>query len=78
MRSHKCRVLLVDDHERIREALRALLIAYDDVQIVGEARNGEEAIEQVASCQPDVILMDTTMLTMNALGAKIHHCAKKL
>lgn len=76
MRSHKCRVLLVDDHERIREALRALLIAYDDVQIVGEARNGEEAIEQVASCQPDVILMDTTMPTMNALGAKTRHCAK--
>ena len=76
MHSHKCRVLLVNDHGRIREALRALLIAYDDVQIVGEARNGEEAIEQVASCQPDVILMDTTMPTMNALGAKIRHCAK--
>lgn len=69
-------MLLVYDHERIREALRALLIAYDDVQIVGEARNGEEAIEHVASCQPDVILMDTTMPTMNALGAKTRHCAK--
>ena len=40
MRSHKCRVLLVDDHERVREAMRTLLIAYDDVLIVGEARMG--------------------------------------
>lgn len=69
MHSHKCRVLLVDDHQQIREALSTLLIAYADVQIVGEARNGEEAIEQVASCQPDVILMDTTMPRMNGIQA---------
>ena len=65
----KCRLLLVDDYEPIRGALRDLLHQYDDMQVVGEATNGQEAIQRVASCQPDVILMDMNMPTMNGIAA---------
>lgn len=69
MDTHRCRVLLVDDHEPIRDALRTLLSTYKDVEVVGEARDGEEAILRVASCQPDVILMDINMPKMNGIQA---------
>jgi DNA-binding NarL/FixJ family response regulator len=69
MNIHRCRVLLVDDHERMREALRQLLASYEDVEVVAEARDGEEAIIRVASCQPDLILMDINMPRMNGIQA---------
>jgi DNA-binding NarL/FixJ family response regulator len=62
-------VLLVDDQERMREALRTLLTSFDDVQLVGEASDGEEAIQRVASCQPDIILLDIRMPRMNGIEA---------
>jgi DNA-binding NarL/FixJ family response regulator len=65
----KCRVLLVDDHVPIRAALRSLLAHYHDVRIVGEASDGQHAIELLASCQPDVILMDINMPRMNGIEA---------
>jgi CheY-like chemotaxis protein len=49
MNTHKCRILLVDDHERMREALRQRLASYDDVEVIAEATDGEEAIIRVAS-----------------------------
>src|SRR5688500_4960679 len=61
MATHRCRVLLVGDHEGIRDTLRTLLAAYEDVQVVGEARDGAEAIQRIASCQPDIILLDVNM-----------------
>ena len=66
---NKCRVLLVDDHRLIRDALRSVLAAYDDLQIIGEAGDGKQAIEMTASCQPDVILMDLNMPNMNGIEA---------
>jgi|SRR5689334_4821969 len=69
MNTHKCRILLVDDHERMREALRQLLASYDDVEVIAEATDGEEAIIRVASCQPDMILMDINMPRMNGVQA---------
>jgi DNA-binding NarL/FixJ family response regulator len=69
MDSHICRVLLVDDHPAMRWAMRTLLTSYGDVQVVGEAGDGKEAIEQAASCQPDVILMDINMPQMNGIQA---------
>jgi DNA-binding NarL/FixJ family response regulator len=69
MNTHRCRVLLVDDHDPIRDALRTLLSAYEDVEIIGEARDGEEAIIRVASCHPDIILMDINMPRMNGIQA---------
>src|SRR5688572_24116156 len=68
-RMQKCRVLLVDDHV-LRAALRRLPASHDhDVLIVEEASDGQQAIELIASCQPDVILMDINMPRMNGIEA---------
>ena len=66
---HKYRVLLVDDYVPVRITLRSMLIGYVDLQIVGEACDGVQAIEQVAACQPDIILMDYNMPNMNGIEA---------
>ena len=55
------RVLIVDDMPQVRQDLRTLLPLTGDIEIVGEAANGQAAIEQAASLQPDVILMDLEM-----------------
>lgn len=69
MEPYKCRVLLVDDHVPVRIALRNALGGYADIQIVGEACDGAQAVEQVDACQPDVILMDINMPKMNGIEA---------
>jgi DNA-binding NarL/FixJ family response regulator len=63
------RVLIADDHEIMREGLKALLEAHEDIEVVGEATNGQEAIDEVARLQPDVVLMDISMPVMNGLDA---------
>ncbi len=55
------RVLLADDHQIFREAMVALLKGIDDIEIAGEATNGNEAIEMVEKLQPDVVLLDINM-----------------
>lgn len=65
----KIRVLLVDDHAILREGLRALLSHYQDVEVVGEAQDGFEAIEQSQKLQPDVIIMDIAMPGLNGIEA---------
>ena len=69
MNTHRCRVLLVDDHVLIREGLRTLLASYDDLEVIAEAGDGEEAIIRVASSQPEIILMDINMPRMNGIQA---------
>jgi NarL family two-component system response regulator LiaR len=59
------RVMLVDDHKVVRSGLTALLYAYDDFKLVGEAEDGEEAVQRCAQLQPDVILMDLLMPRMD-------------
>ena len=66
---HKCRVLLVDDHVRIRIALRDRLNEYRDVHVVGEACDGKQAIELIPVYQPHVVLMDFYMPRMNGIEA---------
>lgn len=56
--SSPIRVMLVDDHKMVRRGLAAFLQAYDDLQLAGEAENGEAAIQLCAETHPDVILMD--------------------
>lgn len=55
------RVLVVDDHAVVRGGLRLFLLAFDDLDLVGEANSGERALAQCADLQPDVVLMDLVM-----------------
>ncbi|MBI4319156.1 MAG: response regulator transcription factor [Chloroflexi bacterium] len=65
----KIRVLLVDDHTILRDGIRALLSLYDDIEVVGEASDGREAIERVREVRTDVILMDLAMPGLGGLEA---------
>ena len=61
------RVLIVDDHAVVRQGLKAFLRVQDDIEFVGEAANGDEAVTQARSVQPDVILMDLIMPGMDGV-----------
>lgn len=63
------RLLIADDHPLMREGIAAVLARQSDMQIVGEAANGAEAIERFAQLQPDVTLMDLQMPRMDGLQA---------
>lgn len=63
------KVLLADDHELVRDGIRARLEKTGTIEIVGEATNGRQAVELVETLQPDVILMDISMPLMNGLEA---------
>ncbi|WP_408007569.1 response regulator [Pseudalkalibacillus sp. A8] len=63
------KVLLVDDHLMVLKGLRFFLGTQTDIDLVGEASNGEEAIQQVRDLQPDVVLMDLTMPVMDGIEA---------
>ena len=63
------RVLIVDDVPQVRRELRTLLPLLDDIDIVGEAENGQSAIELATALRPDVILMDVEMPIMDGLTA---------
>jgi two-component system response regulator NreC len=63
------RLLLVDDHQVVRSGLRMLLASENDVEIVGEAGTGRDAIAQVASSSPDVVLMDIGLPDMSGIDA---------
>ena len=65
----KIRVLIVDDHTLVRDGIRALLSLVSDVEVIGEAANGKEAIERVHELSPDVVLMDLSMPIMSGLEA---------
>ncbi|BAZ41014.1 LuxR family two component transcriptional regulator [Calothrix sp. NIES-4101] len=70
------RLLLVDDQSLVRQGLKAILSLETDLEIVGMAENGEEAIAQVEALQPDVILMDVRMPVMNGANATRIICEK--
>ena len=63
------RVLLCDDVASMRVALRAVLDLREGVEVVGEARNGDEAVERAAELRPDVVLLDLTMPGKDGLAA---------
>jgi PAS domain S-box-containing protein len=63
------RIVLADDHAMVRQGLRSILDAYQDVSVVGEAADGEEAIELARLLRPDVIVMDVNMSKMDGIEA---------
>ncbi len=63
------RVMIVDDHAVVRSGLRLFLLAFNDMELVGEASNGQEAVRVCANVQPDVILMDLIMPVMDGIRA---------
>jgi two-component system, NarL family, response regulator LiaR len=65
----RVRVLLVDDHTVVRRGLRLVFELEDDLEVVGEAADGREALERVAALQPDVVVMDLLMPVMNGVEA---------
>jgi len=65
----KIKVLVADDHAIMRDGIRALLSLHDDIEIVGEASEGKEAIEKTRELAPDVIVMDIAMPGMDGLEA---------
>ena len=65
----KISVLITDDHGVVRQGLRTYLELLDDIKIVGEAKNGVEAVEQVRRHRPDIVLMDLVMPEMNGVDA---------
>jgi NarL family two-component system response regulator LiaR len=68
------RVLIVDDHAVVRSGLRFFLLAFDDLELVGEAANGEQALCLCAQVQPDVVLMDLVMPGMGGIRATRTMC----
>jgi NarL family two-component system response regulator LiaR len=73
--SDPIRVLLVDDHAVVRSGLSAFLLAFDDLELVGEAGSGEEAVRLCDRLQPDVVLMDLAMPGMD--GAQATHAIRE-
>jgi DNA-binding NarL/FixJ family response regulator len=65
----KIKVLLADDHTIVRKGLLSLLLDQEDIDVVGEAHDGRDAIKQVEQLQPDVVVMDITMPLLNGLEA---------
>ena len=65
----RIQVLLVDDHNVVRQGLRVLLEAEEDIAVVGEAETGRQALQMVKSLQPNVVVMDIAMPNLNGLEA---------
>jgi len=65
----RTRILIADDHALFRNGLRALFASVPDLEVVGEASTGEEAITQATDLQPDVVLMDIQMPSVNGIEA---------
>jgi DNA-binding NarL/FixJ family response regulator len=67
----RTRILIADDHVLVREGIRALLSLHEDVEVVGEASDGSEAIKLAAKLSPDIILMDISMPGLGGLEASV-------
>jgi PleD family two-component response regulator len=68
-RTGSARLLLADDHDLVREGIRAVLEGEPDLLVVGEAANGREAVELCKELRPDLVLMDVRMPEMDGLAA---------
>lgn len=69
MNARPLRVLVADDNEGVRRAISQILLAENDIEIVGEAVDGDDAVQKARQHRPDVVLLDITMPTMSGLEA---------
>lgn len=78
--TERIRILVADDHTLFRDGLRALFASLPDLEVVGEAATGEQAVAQAAALQPDVILMDLQMPGVNGIQAtrRILHTSPRI
>jgi DNA-binding NarL/FixJ family response regulator len=74
----RIRVLIADDHAVLRDGLHALLRMYDDVEVVGKAADGVEAVEMAIELKPDVVLMDIAMPRLGGFEAALEIRQRKL
>ena len=65
----KIKVLIVDDHQVVRQGLRTFLELQEDISVIGEAEDGQQAVERVRRLEPDVVLMDLVMPHMDGITA---------
>jgi DNA-binding NarL/FixJ family response regulator len=65
----KIKVLIADDHQLFREGLMNLLLSAEDIEVIAQAENGQDAIDKVLHYKPDVLLMDINMSVMNGIEA---------
>jgi DNA-binding NarL/FixJ family response regulator len=70
----KIRVLLADDHTILRKGVRLLVDSQPDMEVIGEARNGREAVEQTRRLKPDVVVMDVSMPEVNGIEGTRQIC----
>jgi DNA-binding NarL/FixJ family response regulator len=78
MAMRKIRVLIADDHVVLRDGLHALLNMHEDMEVVGEAGDGLEALEKITELQPDVVLMDIAMPRLGGLEAALEVRQRRL
>lgn len=69
MTTSKLRILLVDDHGVVREGIKRLIESQPDIELVGEAADGREAIERARVLRPDIVMMDVSMPQLNGIDA---------
>ena len=74
MLSRKIRVLLADDHKILRQGVRMLIDSQSDMEVVGEAKTGREAIEEARRLKPDVVVMDVSMPELNGIEGTRQIC----
>jgi two-component system, NarL family, response regulator NreC len=74
MQSRKIRVLLADDHKILRKGVRLLIESQPDMEVVGEAKTGKEAIEQARTLTPDIAVMDVSMPELNGIESTRQIC----
>lgn len=72
MERRRIRVLLVDDHQIVREGIRASLREQEQIDIVGEAANGKAALQKIKELVPEVVLMDLNMPIMGGIAFTVH------
>ena len=65
----RIRIMLVDDHDELRQALKNLLSLTKDIEVIGEATDGQQSLDKAAELEPDIIIMDERMPGLNGLEA---------